>query len=107
MIFRFDADDVAALAEAIEPVLERVVVRAVGEALNSGPSVATEIRYLTRKQVARAFGISVRSVDRYEELGKIPRRLKVGVRSVRWLEHEVRNAVLRMGKGAVQGPESG
>ena len=106
MILRVDDEElVAALAQAMEPVVERVVVRAVNEAFMSRPKdeVGSQVRYLTRKQVAKAFGISARSVDRYEELGKIPRRRKVGVRSVRWLEHEVREAVLRLPECAMEG----
>jgi predicted DNA-binding transcriptional regulator AlpA len=102
MNLRFEASDFEALAEAMEPVVERVVVRALGDRRGGeveAPSGNEEVRYLTRKQVAMAFGISPRSVDRYEELGQIPRRRQVGLRSVRWLEHEVREAVLKMPKG--------
>jgi predicted DNA-binding transcriptional regulator AlpA len=90
MIFRFDDEDVEALAQAIEPMIERAVVRALGGQRETSRSV----RYLTRKQVAKAFGISPRTVDRYEEAGTIPRRRHLGPRTVRWLEHEVHEAIL-------------
>lgn len=111
MKLRFDSEDLIALAKAMEPVMERVVVRALernaapGEGRGGGESrQGGEARYLTRKEVAKAFGISPRSVDRYERLGKIPRRRQLGRRTVRWLEHEVRASVLAHPEGVGEAP---
>lgn len=112
MKLRFDSEDLIALAEAMEPVMERVVVRALerntepgdeGQGGDASRDVG-EARYLTRKEVAKAFGISPRSVDRYERLGKIPRRRQLGRRTVRWLEHEVRASVLAHPEGLGEAP---
>jgi predicted DNA-binding transcriptional regulator AlpA len=103
------AEEVAeCIRRAMVPVVERMVrdLRK-SNSIASGGIEEGEVRYLTRKQVAKAFGISTRSVDRYEELGKIPRRRQLGSRTIRWLEHEVREAALCVPAGEGDPPKKG
>jgi excisionase family DNA binding protein len=52
-------------------------------ALGAGP------RLLTINQVAKRFGVGVRTVWRWEAIGRIPRGLRVTHGTVRWREEDI------------------
>jgi len=53
----------------------------------SGPRASD--RYLRHKEVLQLVGVSWMSLRRWERQGRFPRRHKIGVRTVVWLESEI------------------
>jgi predicted DNA-binding transcriptional regulator AlpA len=52
-------------------------------------TLSTAPRLVNVRQVARHYGVTARTVWRWEALGKIPRGLRVTDRTVRWREDEI------------------
>jgi predicted DNA-binding transcriptional regulator AlpA len=48
-----------------------------------------ESRLLTVQQVARKYGVAVRTVWRWDKLGRIPRGKRLTTNTVRWHEDEI------------------
>ena len=82
------------LAEALRPTLEEIFKAALAEAGPIGGAAAPPIRMLNKKEVAARFGVGLRTVDRLEEDGHIPRRRQISPGRVGWLEHECDAALL-------------
>ena len=53
---------------------------------------------LKKAEVAALLGVSPSTVDRLERAGRIPRRVQLGA-GARWLESELREAVLKLTRG--------
>ena len=97
--------DLDELTKVLVPAIETVVRKVLKE--RSQPVNEEERRqpsYLKKREVAKMFAVSLRSVDRMEERGEIPRRRNIGGRRVRWLRHECEEAALRKPEGVGGAP---
>jgi len=52
-------------------------------------TTSTAPRLLTSKQVARKYGVAIRTIWRWEEQRRIPRGIRLTKQTVRWREDEI------------------
>jgi prophage regulatory protein len=57
------------------------------------PALSGTSRLLTVQQVARRYGVTSRTVWRWEALGRIPRGLRLTSTTVRWREEDIERHV--------------
>jgi predicted DNA-binding transcriptional regulator AlpA len=55
----------------------------------AAPSPLPGPRLLTANQVAKMYGVTVRTIWRFEEMGRIPRGVRLTRSTVRWRESDI------------------